>query len=56
VATGNQPKFWLRQTAPDGVTYGPFIGSKWSSAAPYSDVVTWDATAMSNGAVVFTPA
>lgn len=55
-ATGNQPKVWLRQTSPDGVTYGPFIVNKWSSASPHSDVVTWDMGAMSNGAVVFVPA
>jgi len=55
-STGNQPKIWLRQTAPDGVTYGPFIASKWSNASPYSDVVTWDMTAMSNGAITFVPA
>lgn len=55
-ATANQPKIWLRQTAPDGVTYGPFIASKWSSSSPYSDVATWQLNAMSNGAVTFVPA
>jgi predicted secreted protein len=54
--TSNQPKAWIRQTAPDGVTEGPFIFSEWSSDAPYSDVVTWSTTASSNGAVTFTPA
>ncbi len=54
--TGNQPKVWLRQTAPDGVTQGPFIMSTWDSASPYADVVTWQCTAMSNGAVTFTAA
>lgn len=54
--TGNQPKVWLRQTAPDGVTYGPFIVNKWTNASPYADVVTWDMTAMSNGAITFVPA
>ena len=56
VATGNQPKVWLRQTAPDGVTLGPFIVSEWDSPSPYADVVTWSLSAQSNGAVVFTPA
>ena len=55
IATGNQPKAWIRQTAPDGVTVGPFTFSEWSSDSPYADVVTWSTTAMSNGAVVFTP-
>lgn len=54
--TGNMPKIWLRQTAPDGVTYGPFIANKWSSASPHADVVTWDMGAMSNGAITFVPA
>ena len=54
--TANQPKAWIRQTAPDGVTVGPFIFTKWDSAAPYADAVTWSTTAMSNGAVTFTPA
>lgn len=55
-ATSNQPKIWLRQTAPDGVTYGPFIASSWNSAAPYADGVTWELSAMSNGAITFVPA
>lgn len=55
-ATGSQPKVWLRQTAPDGVTLGPFTVTEWDSPAPYADVVTWSITAMSNGAVTFTPA
>ena len=55
IATGNQPKVWLRQTAPDGVTLGPFIVSEWDAPAPYADVVTWSLSAQSNGAVVFTP-
>jgi predicted secreted protein len=54
-ATANQPKVWLRQTAPDGVTSGPFILNKWSSDSPYSDVATWSIEAGSNGAVTFTP-
>lgn len=53
--TANQPKVWIRQTAPDGVTYGPFIVNSWSSASPYADVVTWDFSAMSNGNIVFVP-
>lgn len=55
-ATANQPKVWLRQTDPRGVTYGPFIASSWNSAAPYADVATWELAAMSNGAVTFVPA
>jgi predicted secreted protein len=55
-ATDNQPFVWLRQTGPDGVTYGPFILNGWNSAAPYADVVTWETTAMSNGAINFVPA
>lgn len=54
--TANQPKAWIRLTAPDGVTVGPFIFSSWESASPYADAVTWSASAMSNGAVTFTPA
>lgn len=54
--TANQPKVWIRQTAPDGVTQGPFIVSEWNSDAPYADAATWSITAMSNGAVTFTPA
>jgi predicted secreted protein len=56
VGTDYQPKVWIRQTAPDGVTYGPFIVNKWSDANPYSDVGTWDITAMSNGAITFVAA
>ena len=55
-ATAGQPKAWVRQTAPDGVTQGPFIFNSWESASPYADVVTWSTAAMSNGAVTFTPA
>lgn len=55
-ATANQPKAWIRQTAPDGVTEGPFIFSEWSSDSPHADAVTWSTKAMSNGAVTFTPA
>ena len=54
--TANQPKAWIRQTALDGVTVGPFIFSEWSTDAPHDDVATWSTTAMSNGAVTFTPA
>ena len=54
--TANQPKAWIRQTGPDGVTVGPFIFSSWESASPYDDVVTWSTSAQSNGAVTFTPA
>jgi predicted secreted protein len=54
--TGNQPKAWIRQTAPDGVTQGPFLFSEFSNDNPYSDAATWSVTASSNGAVVFTPA
>jgi predicted secreted protein len=54
--TANQPKVWLRQTGPDGVTEGPFIVNEWSDDAPYSDAATWSMSAMSNGAVTFTPA
>lgn len=53
--TNNQPMVWIRQTAPDGVTYGPFILSSWESTAPYDDVVTWSFSALSNGAVTFEP-
>ena len=56
VGTSGQPKAWIRQTAPDGVTVGPFIFNEWSSDSPYSDAVTWSTSAMSNGAVTFTPA
>jgi predicted secreted protein len=55
-ATANQPKAWIRQTAPDGVTYGPFIFNEWSSDSPFSDAVTWSTAAMSNGAITFVPA
>lgn len=54
--TGNQPKAWIKQTAPDGITLGPFIFTAWESASPYADAVTWSTSAMSNGAVSFTPA
>jgi predicted secreted protein len=54
--TANQPKAWIRQTAPDGVTVGPFIFTKWDSSAPHADAVTWQTSAMSNGAVTFTSA
>lgn len=56
VGTGYQPKVWIRQTAPDGVTLGPFTVTEWDSPAPYADVVTWSISAASNGAVTFTPA
>jgi predicted secreted protein len=56
VATANQPKAWVRQTSPDGVIYGPFIFSEWSSDSPFSDAVTWSTSAMSNGAINFVPA
>lgn len=54
-STGNQPNACIRQTAPDGVTVGPFIFSAWESASPFDDVVTWSTSAQSNGAVTFTP-
>lgn len=53
--TANQPKVWLKITDPTGVMQGPFIVTEFSSEAPYSDVVTWSISAMSNGAVTFTP-
>ena len=54
--TANQPKAWIKETAPDGVTLGAFIFSSWESSSPYADAVTWSTSAMSNGAVTFTPA
>lgn len=54
-STGDQPKVWFRLTAPDGVTVGPFIVTEWSEERPYDDVATWSISAMSNGAVTFTP-
>lgn len=54
--TSGQPKVWLRQTAPDGVIQGPFIATGWDTRSPYADAATWSLTAMSNGAVTFTPA
>ena len=54
--TNNQPKVWIRETSPLGVTYGPFIASEWNSDSPYAGVATWSLKAMSNGAVVFVPA
>jgi len=55
-ATAGQPKAWIKQTAPDGTTVGPFIFTSWESSSPYSDAVTWSTSAMSNGAVTFTHA
>lgn len=55
-ATANQPKIWIRQTAPDGVTVGPFVAKKWGSDAPYDGPATWSLSASSNGAVSFIPA
>ncbi len=55
-ATANQPKVWLRLTGPDGVLEGPFIVSQFEDDRPYADAATWSMTAMSNGAVTFTPA
>ena len=55
-ATSNQPKVWIRETSPDGVTYAPMIATKWESSSPYSDVVTWQMSAMSNGPVTYVPA
>lgn len=54
--TGNQPKVWLRLTAPDGVTTGPFLVTQWSEERPFDNVATWSIAAKSNGAVTFTPA
>jgi len=55
--TLNQPKVWLQMIDPDGDEYeGPFIVSEWSDDRPYADAATWSITAMSNGAVVYTPA
>jgi predicted secreted protein len=56
VATQFQPKAWFRITGPDGVLEGPFIITEWSDDRPYADAATWSITAMSNGAVTFTPA
>jgi predicted secreted protein len=54
--TGNQPKVWLRITLPTtGVYEGPFIVTSWEDQSPYSDTLTWSLTAMSNGAVTYTP-
>lgn len=55
VATAFQPKAWFRITGPDGVLEGPFIVSEWSDDRPYAEAATWKITAMSNGAVTFTP-
>lgn len=56
VGTGYQPKAWFRLTYPDASTYvGPFIVTEWSDDSPYADACTWSITAMSNGAVTFTP-
>jgi predicted secreted protein len=55
--TSNQPKVWLQMIDPDGDKYqGPFIVSEWSDERPYADAATWSITAMSNGAVTYTPA
>lgn len=54
--TDYMPKVWLRQTAHDGVTYGPFLFDSHSSSAPYADAITWQISATSNGAVTFVPA
>lgn len=55
VATASQPKAWFRITGPDGVIQGPFIITEWSDDRPYADAATWSISAMSNGAVTFTP-
>lgn len=54
--TDNQPKCWFRLTGPDGVYTGPFIVTEWSDERGYADPATFSLTAMSNGAVTFTPA
>lgn len=52
--TGNQPKFWLRLTDPDGSAWtGPFIVSGWDDARPHAGEATWSISAMSNGDVAF---
>lgn len=56
LGTDNQPKVWFRLTDPDGSTYvGPFIVNEWSDERPYADGATWSLSAMSNGAVTYTP-
>jgi predicted secreted protein len=55
-STDNQPKFWLRMTAPDGVWEGPFVNTEWSDDAPHDGAATWSISAKSNGNVTFTPA
>lgn len=55
VATAFQPKVWFRITDVTGVIEGPFIVSEWSDDRPYAEAATWKITAMSNGAVTFTP-
>lgn len=55
--TNNQPMVWLQMIDLDGSQYeGPFIVSEWSDDRPYADAATWSMSAMSNGAVSFTPA
>ena len=55
--TNNQPKVWLQMIDPDDDKYqGPFIVKEWNDDRPYADVATWSTSAMSNGAVTFTPA
>ena len=54
--TSGQPKAWIKQTGPDGVTMGPFLFTSWESSSPHADAVTWSTSAISNGAVTFTPA
>lgn len=55
--TNNQPQVWLQIIDPDGDEIeGPFIVSEWSDERPYADAATWSLTAMSNGAVTYTPA
>lgn len=53
--TAYQPKVWFRMTDISGTYVGPFIVSEWSDERPYADTATWSMSAMSNGAVTFTP-
>lgn len=55
-ATDNQPKVWLRETAPDGVTQGPMTMVSWEASNPHAGAATWSFSAKSNGAVTFAPA
>lgn len=54
VATGYQPKIWLRLTYPNKIYTGPFIVTEFGDSSAHDAEATWSMSAKSNGNVALT--